>query len=103
MSRNEHTFGDRLKKIRKAKKLTKEKTAELMGITTLTYSRYERNIRKPDLDFVKKFGNHFNINFNWLIDGVGEPFRDAAMKIDENEEKRREMKGLIKRMEDLLD
>lgn len=103
MAMNDDTFGDRLKKIRKFKKLSQEKVSEIMGVTALTYARYEKNIRKPDLEFIRKFGSHFDVNFNWLINGDGTAFRDRSIDIERDEEKREELKNLIKKIAQILE
>jgi transcriptional regulator with XRE-family HTH domain len=61
------TIGQRLKLIRTEAKLSLEKTGALFDITAQTLSRYENGERRPDNDFLREFGKHFNLSGDWLL------------------------------------
>jgi transcriptional regulator with XRE-family HTH domain len=63
------TTGKRLRMIRKKEKLILKEVAAICNVTTQTLSRYEKDQRTPDNDFLKIFVKHFNLNTDWLLFG----------------------------------
>jgi len=63
------TIGERLRMIRKKEKLILKEVAAICNVTTQTLSRYEKDQRTPDNDFLKTFVKHFNLNTDWLLFG----------------------------------
>lgn len=67
-------FGERLQKIRKKLQLSQEDISTQIGISYRAYSSYEREDRKPPIDFLEKLACQYNINLNYLIAGIGNEF-----------------------------
>lgn len=61
------TFGERFKELRKMKKLTQEKLAEMFSINKSSISRYEKNTQMPEMDTLKKFANFFDVSIDYLL------------------------------------
>jgi transcriptional regulator with XRE-family HTH domain len=62
------TFGDRLKTERNRIHVTLETMAEDLKSTKSTLSRYENNLRKPKVDFVKKIADYLQCSTDYLLD-----------------------------------
>jgi len=67
-------IGKRLQNVRKKLQLSQEDISTQIGISYRAYSSYEREDRKPSIDFLELLVTKFNINLNFLIAGVGEMF-----------------------------
>ncbi|WP_341534021.1 helix-turn-helix transcriptional regulator [Sporosalibacterium faouarense] len=63
-------FGDRLRKLRKEKKLTQVELGKLLKTSHATINRYENNIHQPDLDTLNKLANIFNVSTDYLLGRV---------------------------------
>jgi len=68
------TVGERIRFVRSVLNLTQVYVAESMGITKQTLIRYEKNARKPNKNFLSRFANEFNADFEWLETGQGVPY-----------------------------
>ena len=60
-------FNKRLKALRKQNNLTQYQLAKDLNISCSTISMYECNERKPDIDFLKKVANYFNVTVDFLL------------------------------------
>lgn len=69
-------IGQRGKWIRKDKGLTQQAFADALGITANTVSKLEPGMRMPSLDLVADIAAYFKVNLNWLMMGIGEPYRN---------------------------
>lgn len=67
-------FGERLQKVRKKLQLSQEDISTQIGISYRAYSSYEREDRKPPIDFLEKLACLYNINLNYLVAGIGNEF-----------------------------
>jgi transcriptional regulator with XRE-family HTH domain len=65
-----NTIGQRLRMIRKKESLHLKDVGVICGITDQTVSRYERDQRSPENEFLKRFVTHFKINTDWLLFGT---------------------------------
>jgi len=68
------TFGQRLKRLRYKLGLSQKEMADRLGVHLMTISRYERDAMKPSFKFLEKIRETFNVNPQWLLEGVGEMF-----------------------------
>ncbi|MCT4687965.1 helix-turn-helix transcriptional regulator [Vallitalea sp.] len=59
-------FSIRLRELRKQKKMTQKKFAELVGTTSVTISAYENGTKKPSLDIALNIATKCNISLDWL-------------------------------------
>lgn len=58
---------DRLKELRKEKKLTQEELAQKINVTKLTISRWERGERLPKSDKAQELADFFGVNTAYLL------------------------------------
>ena len=61
------SFGKRLKKLRKEKKISQEKLADIIGISRSTLSMYELDKREPDIANIVKFADFFGVSTDYLL------------------------------------
>ncbi|GAA0345593.1 helix-turn-helix transcriptional regulator ImmR [Oceanobacillus oncorhynchi subsp. oncorhynchi] len=62
-------YGERLKKIRIEKGYKQIDVANKIGIKNNTLSSYEKSIRQPDYDNLKKLANLYNVSIDYIITG----------------------------------
>jgi transcriptional regulator with XRE-family HTH domain len=62
-------FGNRLKKLRKAKKLTQKQVAESIGINQKQYQHWERGRAEPSFVKVQRLAYVFGVSIEWLVFG----------------------------------
>ena len=85
---NNDSFGDRLKELRKSKKLTQVQVSEMIGVQQGTYSRWENGTLEPNLDAVVKLAKLFDTTTDYLLgktiystlDGISHPITRIDMK-----------------------
>lgn len=56
------TFGEKIKKIRKDKKMTQSELAQKMNCTKVMISQYEHGQRKPKLETIEKFARALGVS-----------------------------------------
>ena len=61
------TIGSKIENLRKKKKISQERLAELLGISRQTLSNYENDITSPDLNQAKKICEIFDSSLDELI------------------------------------
>lgn len=76
------TTGDRVKKIRTLKNLTQEEFASKLDVSKQTISGIEKNRNFFSQSSLEKLVSSFNVNLNYIISGIGEPFLDG-LKIED--------------------
>jgi len=67
MYTEDYKFSERLKTLRKSKKLTQVQISELIGVQQGTYSRWENGTLEPGLEFVVKLANIFGTTTDYLL------------------------------------
>lgn len=60
-------FRQRLKELRKDRKLTQKQLAEDLGIATSTIIKYERGEREPNIQNIKRFAQYFGVSVDYLL------------------------------------
>jgi len=60
-------FSERIKQLREEVGLTLEELAERLDTYKSTLSRYENELRAPDIDFVVKLALYFKVSIDWLV------------------------------------
>lgn len=60
-------FANRLRKLRIAKKLSQTELAEKFGVQRQVISYYETGSRKPDINFIYKVAQFFNVSIDFLF------------------------------------
>ena len=63
---------DRIKLIRKEASLNQTEFGEKIGATTSAVSGWELGTRTPTEISIKAICREFNVNYPWLVDGIGE-------------------------------
>lgn len=76
MSRNKfnkdnHSIGDRIRTLRKARKLTQAKFADSLGIAQGFLCEIEKGKYEPTKPLLFAIAYLYQINFDWLADGKG--------------------------------
>lgn len=71
-------LSDRMKKIRKELKLSQVEFGSKIGVSRDVINNIELNrLKKPPSDtLLKHICNTFNINYLWLVNGIGDDFID---------------------------
>lgn len=65
--RRVNMFGERLRMLRTEKGLTMQQMAEMLGITTGAWAKYERNEAEPTFDKLVKIADFFNVSTDFLL------------------------------------
>ncbi len=60
-------IGERIKLFRKKANLTQKELGEKINVTGTTITRYEKNLRTPDIETLKKIAKALNISLNTLL------------------------------------
>lgn len=58
---------ERLKELRKSRKITQTELANILNVEQTTVSKWENNRTIPDIDMLKKISNYFNVSISELI------------------------------------
>ena len=72
---------NRLKELRKEKKLTQKELADKINVTKLTISRWERGERVPKSDKAQQLADFFNVSVGYLL-GYSEKVNAKAKLLD---------------------
>ena len=67
MFNNNNSFGDRLRELRKSKKLTQVQVSEMIDVQQGTYSRWENGTLEPNLEAVVKLAKLFDTTTDYLL------------------------------------
>ena len=57
----------RLKELRVENGVTQKQVADFIGCSSLVYSRYEREVREPDIDTLCKLADYFNVTVDYIV------------------------------------
>ena len=57
----------RLKELRLSKGLTQSEIAKVIGYSSLSYARYEKGEREPDISTLCKLADYFNVSVDYLL------------------------------------
>lgn len=80
------SIGNRIIKVRMSKKLTQTELAKLIGITSQSLVRYEKDKVKTSTELLKKLCDKIkNLNGHWLITGNGNMFLNIGL-VENNHE-----------------
>jgi transcriptional regulator with XRE-family HTH domain len=72
------TFGERLKSLRKERKLSQQELSDRIGINRATYARYETNDNQPDFDTLRKLAEFFEVTVDYLLTGRTDPNQESV-------------------------
>lgn len=60
-------FGDKLKKLRKEKKLSQEDLGLILNVSKMTISNWEANSTEPSLENINELAKYFDVTPNYLL------------------------------------
>ena len=69
------TFGEHLKSLRKAKKVTQKEVAKAIGATERNYQHYEADTQKPSFDNLIALADFFDVSLDYLVGRSDDPKR----------------------------
>ncbi|MZK53914.1 helix-turn-helix domain-containing protein [Clostridium beijerinckii] len=84
------TFADRLKKLRKDKRITQEKLAERFFITKSAISKYENGVNTPENKLLQDMADFFEVSVDYLLgrtDNLKPPTKEWQPQLTEKDEK----------------
>ena len=67
-----NTIGNRIKMLRKTKKMNQEELSEVLGISTRTMSMMENDESDPSAKQISKLSSFFNVSISYLMTGEEE-------------------------------
>ena len=69
-------IGERLKDLRTKKELTQQQLGEKLGVSSMTISNYENEVRTPDSKFIVDAAEYFNVTSDYLLGIVNSSSRE---------------------------
>ena len=84
-------IGERIKALRKQKKISQKDLAEKLGITSNTLYRYEHGDISISLEMLHKIAEALDMSFLELVDGISIEYKYTVSNIDEINKKIREL------------
>lgn len=76
-------FQQRLRSLIDTRNFTLKALAEELGITPTTLSRYLSGDRTPDLPYVIKLADFFDVSFDWLLGLNGDRFNMLPQEVQD--------------------
>lgn len=76
-------LAEKLRKIRKEKKITQEEISQFLGVKRQTYSAYERSVSTPDSLTLKKLADYFGVSTEYFFSEDGISHSDGAQNEQE--------------------
>lgn len=95
------SFGDRLKKSRRAFGLTQQQLAEQIGVAKSTYNGYEKDSREPDLFKLKRLIEVLQVDSSWLLGVNGFEQIEKSPAPEKTSAGDERLGGIIKNYEEL--
>jgi len=77
-----YTFGERLKKLRRAKKVKQKDLSEHLKIAMSTLSQYENNKRHPNFHLLIEIANYFSVSTDYLLGIEDQKIATLAQNIE---------------------
>jgi transcriptional regulator with XRE-family HTH domain len=81
MARAKPDFPERLAALRKAKGLTQQALAELVGLHTMQIHRYEADASQPTLDVIRRLAVALSVSADALVFGEGARGPDEELRL----------------------
>lgn len=76
-------MNERIKELRLILGVSQEDFGLRIGVTRASISNLEKGIRNPSDQTIKSICREFNVNYAWLVDGIGEIFSDMPKTLFE--------------------
>ncbi len=74
------TNGERIKYLREKSGLTQKDVATRLGLEPAAISKYELDMREPNIEAIKKLANMFNVSIDYLLGRTPDVFVNEADK-----------------------
>jgi len=58
---------NRIKELREARGILQQELADIVGVSSLTISRYENGQREPKLDIMVKLADYFEVSLAYIL------------------------------------
>ena len=71
-------FAERLRELRKSRRLSQGDIADLLGVTRQAVSAYERGTREPDYESLEVLADYFNVDMDYLMGRTSKTTRIAV-------------------------
>ena len=111
------TFGERLKMLRKSKKITQQQLADLLFVNKSSISRYESNSQLPESSQLQKLADYFDVSLDYLVGRTDIRNYSESVKVDSKKNEllkakfnkdnlelsKKEIEDLIEKLECLLE
>lgn len=68
-------FGDRLKDLRKEKKVSQEELGKILNVSKMTISNWEANVTQPSVENINSISNYFGVTPNYLFGFIPDDFK----------------------------
>lgn len=79
--------GERLKRLRKEKKLTQTELGKIINVTKVSISGYESGDRTPDTDNLRRLSDFFGVSSDYLLGRTDNPNQIDYINNKEEDEK----------------
>lgn len=76
-------LAQRIKKIRGDLGMKQKDFGDAIGVAWTSVSGWEQGTKEPGKTRLYQIAEKFNVNLDWLIDGIGEPYKTAGEVDDE--------------------
>lgn len=91
-------MNNRLKLLRETLNLSQDAFGDKIGITRSSISNIEKGTRNPSEQTLKSICREFNVNYMWLMEGVGDMFSDLPETIFEELAEEHDLDDLDKKI-----
>ena len=65
-------FGERIKLLRKKRRLNQSELAKILGVSRVMISSYESDMRKPSYENLISIVMYFNVSMDWMFGNAGD-------------------------------
>lgn len=93
------TQGERLKQIREELRLSQQEIADKLDVKYQSISKAEKNINKLSNESLAHLLIEFNVNINYVLAGIGEPFIQQEKTKEHSEDVKRRLAVIEKEIE----
>ncbi|MGE5572991.1 MAG: helix-turn-helix domain-containing protein [Bacteroidota bacterium] len=94
-------LGEQIAHLRKAKGISQDELADLIGVSRGAISMYEINKREPDYETLQKLADFFGVSTDYLLGRTNKATRKDAARFVPVAPKTRKLYDVISRAEDL--
>lgn len=62
----DNTFGERIRELRKKRRLTRDELGDILGVSGNAVTAYETGRRNPRKEVIDKLCDYFDVRYDWL-------------------------------------